>query len=269
MSDFKVGDEVEVLKSQYMNEHVQVGKIAKIISIERDNIGLAASPHIAGLNFKPNQIKLATKGKMNDNPKYVEILKTDWPTIDGLKVGTVAKVHRINSFGGVHILIGSREFYFAQYEVKLVDAPKQGKIIGYKLLKDLPLVKAGTEAKIVDSMVRFAKDMGTYNYSYVAGHCAINTEWFEPIYEVVKPTEVKVQTLAGEVTVTKSTLSLRGEVATSAEDATIIFNRLKPHLVHIGEVKSGTVLIDTFKVGCKTFSVKDIPKLEEAIKQVS
>jgi len=143
----------------------------------------------------------------------------------------------------------------------LLTKETKGKIVGYTLLKDTPDNKAGAV---------FSKkangDYGLGIFSYLPQNVEGNTEWFAPIYEEVKPTEVRVQTSLGQVKVTAEKISIN--------DNDYIYTEDFHTFVKVIEKATNTRLkynisVETFKVGCKTFHVNDIPKLEAAIKQVS
>lgn len=145
------------------------------------------------------------------------------------------------------------------------------KIVGYKLLKDTPEYKAGqvftkNEERAQGQSHIYVPEGSFDSNDYYYGKSKVegNTEWFEPIYES-KPTEVFVDTLAGKVRVSKTDLSLVGETPIVHSDAKYIFDLIKNST---GRAHY-TITIETFKVGCKTFHVDDIPKLQEAIKQVT
>jgi hypothetical protein len=143
----------------------------------------------------------------------------------------------------------------------------KGKIVGYKLLKDTPDCKAGTkflESILLDNKVYKSEDKP---HAYYVAEYMNKPEWFEPIYEPTKPTEVKVQTNAGEVRVTANGFYLPNEKGITPKQFENIAKAVKTPLVNHGSTFYD-IKVETFKVGCKTFHVNDIPKLEEAIKQV-
>jgi len=179
--------------------------------------------------------------------------------------------------GTITSIEGERVYYTAECGVKdwknISNFPKDliskankmnKKIIGYKLLKDTPSLKADTVLKIdVDGVVRGFDKFGV--------RCKFNpdtmtqAEWFEPVYET-KPTEVFVDTLAGKVKITKDKVSFNS----SEYMYTIGVSR---HLGIIARWKERSneyyIQVETFKVGCKLFSIEDIKPLQEAIKQVT
>lgn len=148
----------------------------------------------------------------------------------------------------------------------------EGKIVGYKLLKDTPMTNAGVVFKYLPETLHFeagyydgkySDDKEYFNKSYVEN----NTDWFLPIYEPIKPTEVFVETMAGKVKVTKKEVIL--DDASSEYMQTKGTQRL---LDIVANWKEGSnkydIKVETFKVGCKTFHINDIPKLQAAIKEV-
>lgn len=151
------------------------------------------------------------------------------------------------------------------------------KIIGYTLLKDTPEFNAGMifESAIADDNgdTIYVPSSGKYenndSYWYSVEDVTSKPEWFSPIYEEVKPTEVYVDTLAGKVKVTKDKLSINGSEYLKMCYATALIDNIKGKLEVATTIQGYAVKLETFKVGCKTFHVLDIPKIEEAIKQVS
>lgn len=137
------------------------------------------------------------------------------------------------------------------------------KIIGYKLLKDTPSHNIGNIFTLdKNSNITFE------GYLHYKEFCELKTKWFEPIYEN-KATGIFVETLAGKVKVTRKNLSLVGECAipTSITE----FNKIVGAVQSFGNAQipgEYTLEIQTFKIGCQTFHVDDIPKIEAAIKQV-
>ena len=145
------------------------------------------------------------------------------------------------------------------------------KIIGYTLLKDTPTVKAGAKYLKHEANGNWSTEEGKYaNKAYAYKQALDDTEWFSPIYEEVKPTEVYVDTLAGKVKVTKDFISLESVYAIplAIKEFTKIVGAVKSfgNAQKVGEYE---LKVNTFNVGCQLFSVDDIPKIEEAIKQVS
>lgn len=149
-------------------------------------------------------------------------------------------------------------------EWKLAKTKKMNKkIIGYTLLKDSISAKAGEVYKIEEGVIRRYKGSKSY---VITQEEANQPEWFSPIYEEVKPTEVYVDTLAGKVKVTSEKLMLSNSEFVYTEDfdkVAKVVNKV------IAKTSMHNVLIETFKVGCKTFHASDVQKIEEAIKQVS
>jgi len=154
---------------------------------------------------------------------------------------------------------------------KLVKASKMNKkIIGYKLLKEIIEYPAGTLFTFrEDTPSKFA---GYYAPNYSDYYCTQkdveNTKWFEPIYET-KPTVVFVDTLAGKVRVDKIGMSLGLGQYVPMPEVKKIINAVAGFHNAMMVVHSFDTTIDTFKVGCKTFSVNDIKPLQDAIKQVT
>ena len=141
------------------------------------------------------------------------------------------------------------------------------KIIGYTLLKDSITVKKGGVYTYNNNLW---STLGKAGITKLPLHILEDTEWFSPIYEEVKPTEVYVDTLAGKVKVTKSSVNLEDTytIPLAIKDFTKIVRAVKlfGNAQGVGEYE---IKVNTFNVGCQLFSVDDISKIEEAIKQVS
>ena len=150
---------------------------------------------------------------------------------------------------------------------------QEKKLIGYKLIKDLPIVQAGTIGKIEKegsyNVVNFNGISGaTFNYSYTQAHCEMNTEWFEPVYEDPKPS-FKSHMLESGFTVT---IHKTGEVVTN--DGTFTIKELDTKFgICFRSTKFNkwdmSVTEAKYKIGCQVVTHTDIIGINELYKELN
>jgi hypothetical protein len=243
---------------------------SQTVSYSRHTVEYALEGHLLPDSYNPVTFeKIVKMNKYNIEEGDIVTVLSDWTatkvTVTGVTfVNDDSPTSTETSWASINSGIGSQSW-------KLTKKGSKGKIIGYKLLKDMPNLKVGSVSKQSGTNSEFELTIpnpkGSKIWSFSTEEIkGAGSEWFEPIYEPIKPTEVKVKTNAGEVTVNAKHLSLKGETPVSIPNATRILGSIK---AYGNTTEAGAVKIETFKVGCKTFSVSDIPSLEEAIKQVS
>ena len=149
--------------------------------------------------------------------------------------------------------------------LQLVVNNTEKKIIGYRLLGNTPDVPKGTIFTLINGKYRAPLNTLKEDVCYYKERVVQDKFWFEPVYGVIKPTEIFVETLAGKVKVTKNRVSYEN-VSMNIVQVERVFEILSRVNHTVGNY---SVLVNTFDLGCTTFSVLDIPKLQEAIKQVT
>ncbi len=150
---------------------------------------------------------------------------------------------------------------------------QEKKLIGYKLIKDLPIVQAGTIGKIEKegsyNVVNFNGISGaTFNYSYTQAHCEMNTEWFEPVYEDLKPSFKQYTLESGFVIAVHKT----GEVVTN--DGTFSIKELDTKFgICFRSTKFNkwdmSVTEAKYKIGCQVVTHTDIIGINELYKELN
>lgn len=75
---------------------------------------------------------------------------------------------------------------------------KEKEIVAYKLLKDLPDIKAGKLGKVEGHSINFESDIENFEPTYYdINYCNKNTSWFEPIYKNSTP-DITINGYKGE-----------------------------------------------------------------------
>ena len=274
---FKVGDKVRVLETSYPN-NCPIGFETTILSIDEDGVylkgnGYDSTPEswyfhnteklelVQEMNKYNIEVGDYVRGK-NDNPDSGLIVGVFKSGISYTDTNSNYTPVSSNVWDKVNNRLDTGE------DIHIKSNKMNKKIIGYKLLKDTPEHEAG-DTFMLDRGGNYSKngDAGTEFY-YTKENVEAKPQFFEPIYET-KPTEVFVDTLAGKVKVFKENsivlLSLPEEKVLSQQQVESVFGKLQSS---IGNLRGFDIKVETFKVGCKTFSVSDIPKLQAAIKEV-
>jgi hypothetical protein len=218
------------------------------------------------------------------SPETAQGLKTNWG-IDGFDLVTESKMKQeievgdiIKSKGytteytvsgekeGEGYLLAGGTGWIAYESAVLVSKKAKQEIIGYELLKDLPVISAGAKGVIKNGKVEFAKGAYTFDYTFTQGHCDTNTEWFKPIYkakEVVvkisKNREVKLDKAADKVSFGDGV-----EYCSFSQFNDIYLKITKTDRAHTYRMPYAIEILN-FKLGCQEFTREDVNLIQKAI----
>lgn len=170
---------------------------------------------------------------------------------------------KLSTHGGYSEEVASGEATnWGHSSFELVSQPSR-KVIGYKLLKDLPGIPAGTTTQVgtisQDGSALLLADKYSSRYTKELFE---DTTWFEPIYEEEK---VVVELSNGKATIEGNTVTVR---VNHQPPLTLDFPRLKDfhhQLTSIDSLGGYAITIPSFLVGCQTFTMEDLEKVLKAI----
>jgi hypothetical protein len=246
----QVGDEVSILSL--------ADNFEKVVRIDGDIFYLEKTGSWPFIfledEMKINSASFKLNHKMNNMFEVGDLVQTTF----GPSQRLITRIGKVGSDGNYKVYYqnsGQEDWGWAS-NYTLVSKAKKGEITGYKLLKDLPGIKAGKVSDVLrkDEAAFYFPGMGSGSILIKADKL-LDTEWFEPMY---KPTETILKISENrEVLIEKDKATIKGVDSMSLLEVKYLYDVLNP----VNKLGKHTMTItqdSKVKVGCQTFTKQDI-----------